>query len=97
MYKYNVRKTVKTVLDKGSHPIGPTLGSSRTNIPVKKFFPRPGKKRNRLNEKIEVDPNEKVDHDSVSMTIRRLGINSGYLMIFWYFRDKRNDEINIQW
>ena len=61
---------MKALIQKGQHPI---FGSSRKSLHVQKFFPRPGKKRNRLNEKIEVDPSEKVDHDSVSKIIRRLG------------------------
>ena len=55
-----------TLINKGQHPI---FGSSKPSIHVQKFFPRPGKKRNRLNEKIDVDPNEKVDHDVVSINI----------------------------
>ena len=67
------RKTFKTVINKGQHPI---LGSSKPCISVKKFIPRPGTKTNRMNEKIDVDPNEKVDHDFVSITF--------FLSDFWW-------------
>ena len=60
------RKTFKTVINKGQHPI---LGSSKPGINVKKFIPRPGTKTNRMNEKIDVDPNEKVDHNVVSIIL----------------------------
>ena len=60
---------MKALIQKGQHPI---FGSSRKSVHVQKFFPRPGKKTNRVNEKIEVDPSEKVDHDSVSKINRNL-------------------------
>ena len=63
------RKIVKSLINKGHHPI---FGSSKPSIQVQKFFPRPGKKMKRLNEKIDVDPNERVDHDFVSTTVRNL-------------------------
>ena len=63
---------MKTLINQGQHPI---FGSSKQIVHVQKFFPRPGKKRNRLNEKIDVDPNEKVDHDVVSINVRDLLFN----------------------
>ena len=75
---------MKALIQKGQHPI---FGSSRKSVHVQKFFPRPGKKRNRLNEQIEVDPSEKVDHDSVSKIIRNLS-KQLFLIFCWYFNDK---------
>ena len=70
---------MKTLINKGQHPI---FGSSKPSIHVQKFFPRPGKKRNRLNEKIDVDPNEKVDHDLVSNTVINVRFISAFIIRF---------------
>ena len=53
------------------HPI---FGSSTQGVFVQKFVPMPEKKGDRLNKKIEINPNEKVGHDRVSKIINSLGI-----------------------
>ena len=57
------RNTVKEIIKQQLHPI---LGSGHPAIKVQIFHPRPGKKRDRMNEKIEIEPNEKVDDVEVS-------------------------------
>ena len=57
------RNTVKEIIKQQLHPI---LGSDHPAIKVQIFHPRPGKKRDRMNEKIEIEPNEKVDDVEVS-------------------------------
>ena len=68
-FSLSFRKIVKALINKGHHQIH---GSLKPSVHVQKFFPRPGKKRNRLNEKIDVDPNEQVDHDVVSNSFKTI-------------------------
>ena len=42
------------------------MGSDHPAIRVQIFHPRPGKKRDRMNENIEIEPNEIVDDVEVS-------------------------------
>ena len=57
------RNTVKEIIKQQPHPI---MGSDHPAIRVQIFHPRPGKKRDRMNENIEIEPNEIVDDVEVS-------------------------------
>ena len=60
---YDHRKTVHTICQQNPHPI---FGNDNAQIKAQVFQPKPGKKRNRMNQKIPIHPNEKLDHDAVS-------------------------------
>ena len=57
------RNTVKEIIKQQPHPI---LGGDHPAIRVQIFHPRPGKKRDRMNENIEIEPSEIVDDVEVS-------------------------------
>ena len=62
MYMHDYRKTVHTICQQNPHPI---LGPDNTHVKVHKFRPKPGRKTKQMNQKIEITPNEKLDHDEV--------------------------------